>query len=117
MGKEVKERRETMWNLGKPGGWNRYHVLTEEEGMKVEKIAGSENTVEEKYHKFVKLHDKIKFRAFGKMNIKKKKDDLDNNEKKDAKEIFEEQSKRAADEIEEIKGTQHSKAGKVCEIK
>ena len=116
--KELKEKKETMWNLAKPGGWNRYQILTGEASEKIATIADSETfTIEEKYKKFDKIHEKIKFQSFGKKNIRKKKDVLNKDDTKDAKQILEEQKKIAAAEIEEIKVAQHSKVGKIWEIK
>ena len=116
--KELKEKKETMWNLAKPGGWNRYQILTGEASEKIADIADSETfTVEEKYRKFDKIHEKIKFQAFGKKNIRKRKDVVNDDDTKDAKEILEEQKKIAAAEIEEINVAQHSKVGKIWEIK
>ena len=107
-----------MWNLAKPGGWNRYEILTHEQGRKVAEIAEEKNiSIEEKYKRFDKIHEKIKFRSFGKKSIKKNKEIDHQNETKNAKEILEEQKEKAAKEIEEIKKSQQSKAGKVWELR
>ena len=116
--KEVKERRETMWNLTRMGGWNKYETLTEKQSNKILEIADNDETsIETKFEHFNKIHEKIKFQAFGKLNIKKTKDEKVVYENKSAKEIFDEQTRIAEEEVNKINKAQHSKVGKVWEIK
>ena len=60
-----------MWNLAKTGGWEAYEKITGEKADKLNNIMDEKETsIEEKMDKFQRLHDKIKFRAFGKVQIK-----------------------------------------------
>ena len=73
-------------------------------------MVGDENTnVEDKMAQFDRIHEKIKFKAFGKVTLnsnkkvkyEKKKSVTDDEDR--VKELFEEQEKKAEHEIEEIK--------------
>jgi hypothetical protein len=66
--------------------------------------------------KFEKIHNKIKFRAFGKVTIgcgqKGPKESTAN-----TADLFEEQERRAAEEIEDIKKAKKGKVGRVWEVR
>merc|ERR1712020_885623 len=72
--------------------------------------------------KFEKMHDKIKFQAFGKVTIKKNsqpkiyapEEEIDNEER--AEEMFQEEVLAAEKEIEEIRKAKGGKVGKIWEI-
>jgi hypothetical protein len=120
--REVKEKVEAKWNIAKPGGWNRYKVLTEEHSEQLERIVEGGNSIQEKMDKFEKVHNNIKFKAFGKVHIKKRETENthnDSNVQRDVKanELLEEQTKRAEKELEEIKTIGKCKVGKVWEAK
>ena len=69
-----KEKKKDIWNLAKEGGWEAYEKVTREKANVLENILKEEEkTIEEKMEKFRKLHNKIKFRAFGKVRIKENK--------------------------------------------
>ena len=111
-----------MWNLAKEGGWNRYLLLTDEYSEAFENAINNEDTIEEKWKKFNKIHDKVKFKAFGKVTFgKPKKDDTLEEDKvmqeENAKTLFEEGVERSNTEIEEIKKIKTSKAGIILEIR
>ena len=90
--------------------------------MKV--VEDKKTNIEEKMEKFDKIHDKIKYKAFGKVTITQKKQkynhiERETDESKDEKEkeIYEKQEKMVNDEVEEIKRMKLSKVGKVWEIR
>ena len=59
-----------MWNLAKEGGWEQYNKISEEYSKVLEKVVESKDTnIEEKMKKFDKIHNKIKYKAFGKVTI------------------------------------------------
>ena len=70
--KEIKQQKQTMWNLSKEGGWDEYKVLSDEHSESLEKMLDKEDTINNKMNKFNKIHDKIKYKAFGKVTIGKK---------------------------------------------
>ena len=118
--REQKEEKLVRWNLAKEGGWDRYNKLTEKYVETILKVVeNKEMSIEEINDKFEKLHDKIKFKAFGKVTINpnKKKESIANDkvepDEVKAKKILEEQIQKAAEEIELIK---KSKGGKVEQI-
>ena len=79
-----------------------------------------ETSIEEKMDKFQRLHDKIKFRAFGKVQIKEntrteKQSPHEKNES--AEEMFKNQSNEAEKEIEKLKTEYPSRAGRIWELK
>ena len=114
--------KKVVWNLAKEDGWNRYKILTDEYSEAFKNAVEIEDTIEEKWRKFNKIQEKVKYKAFGKVTIgrprKEKNIEGDKVTVKDkAKDIFEEEVKRANIEIEEIKKIKTSKAGMIWEIK
>ena len=66
--RERKEEKRVVWNLAKEGGWEQYSLLSEKYSEVLENIIESKETsVEEKMIHFDRIHDKIKFKAFGKV--------------------------------------------------
>ena len=53
--------------------WEAYKNLTERASHKIEAVMSSDSCIEEKIDRFYKIHEKIKFRAFGKVDLKRKK--------------------------------------------
>ena len=105
---EAKETKKVVWNLAKEGAWDKYKMLTDEYSKALGRVIESKEDVEEKMNKFNKIHDKIKFKAFGKVSIGKKSvkkhaDDEDVQEDDKAKALYENQIKEANDAIEKIK--------------
>ena len=72
--KVSKEKKKVCWNLAKYGGWNRYKVLTDECSEALNEVIGDNSkNVEEITEKFDKIHEKVKFRSFGKVTLGEKK--------------------------------------------
>jgi hypothetical protein len=121
--RERKEEKRVVWNLAKEGGWEQYSLLSEKYSEVLENIIESkEISVEEKMIQFDRIHDKIKFKAFGKVSLSGNNKKKENNDNEDAKktsekEEVEEQERKAEVEIEEIKRMKLSKVGKVWEIR
>ena len=68
--KQMKQQKPT-WNLGKPDGWNRYEILTDEKANEiVEIVEDADNNIETVTTKINKLDNKIKFKSFGKTKLK-----------------------------------------------
>ena len=83
-------------------------------------IKNDKTNRDEKYKNVEKIHDKIKFKAFGKVTIRQRripKDKLEVVGKDTATELLEAQQKRAQSEIEDIEKTKGGKVRKVWEIK
>ena len=83
-------------------------------------IKNDKTNIDEKYKRFEKIHDKIKFKDFVKVTIRQRripKDKLEVVGKETATELLEAQQKRAQSEIEDIEKTKGVKARKVWEIK
>jgi hypothetical protein len=121
---ERKGGKQVAWNLAKEGGWNKYNILSDKYSDDLKKVVGDDHTnIEEKMTKFEKIHETIKFKAFGKVTINGNKKEM--NRKKiinsdnddEAHELFEEQEKKAEHEIEEIKKMKLPKLGNVWEIR
>ena len=113
--------KQTKWNLAKEGGWMRYKEETLKYSKALEKIVEDEDvSIDEKYDKFKKIHDKIKFRAFGKVTIGPGKElkRQDRSEEEDSSEkLLEAQQRKAEAEICAIEKVKGGKVGKVWEIK
>ena len=75
--RERKEEKQVVWNLAKEGGWDQYSLISKEYSKDIDKVVESKDIcIEEKMRKFEKIHEKIKYKAFGKVTIsgnKKKK--------------------------------------------
>merc|ERR1712004_882974 len=85
-----------------------------------EVIKNDKTNIDEKYKRFEKIHDKIKFKAFEKVTIRQRripKDKLEVVGKDTATELLEAQQKRAQSKIEDIEKTKGGKVRKVWEIK
>ena len=79
-------------------------------------IKNDKTNRDEKYKKFEKIHDKIKFKAFGKVTIRQRripKDKLEVVGEDTATELLEAQQKRAQSKIEDIEKTKRDKVRKV----
>ena len=119
--KQEKTEKQTKWNLAKEGGWIRYKEETSNYCKALDNMIEDEDSnIDEKYSKFKKIHDKIKFKAFGKVTIGpgkdlKRKDRVEGEDP--VKELLEAQQNRAEAEINEIEKVKGGKVGKVWEIK
>ena len=98
----------------------KYQLLTDKYSDFLEQVISDKTTnIEEKYLKFEKIHDKMKYKAFGKVTIsdtKNKKYDEEENvifKKTHAKDLFEEQQKKADEAIEEIQKKKLSRVGNI----
>ena len=90
-------------------------------------VKNKDASIEETKAKFDKLHNKIKFKSFGKVTITQNRKEggsktieEDNNEKDDdakAKNIWKEQVTRAEEEMNEIDKLRNGKVGKIWEAK
>ena len=78
---EKNEEKRVMWNLAKEGGWKKYENISEELSDALMKVVEDKKTnIEEKMEKFDKIHDKIKYKAFGKVTITQKKQTYNHSE-------------------------------------
>ena len=128
-GQDAKEDKQVKWNLAKKGGWEHYKKVSDELIVKVkESIDDNDISVETTKKEFDKVHNKIRFKAFGKVTLYKKEnkasdEDADNTEydgtteEQKAEKLFQEQKRRAAKEVEKIEASSQNKVGKVWEIK
>ena len=124
---ERKEEKEVRWNLAREGGWKKYEILSNQSENKLKDVVANEEiSIEEVKHKFDKVHDKVCFKAFGKVTIFKgfrQNTTVIDNVKKNKPEgevariLQEEEDKRAAEEIEEIKKSKPGKVGRVWEVR
>ena len=120
----MKGDKRVAWNLAKEGGWEKYKELTEVYSENLGKAIHGEGSIEDKMGRFDRIHNKIKYMAFGKVRIGRNAQKFDNDmgepegsiEEK-ARDTFEEEVKKASVEIEEIKKLRTSKVGRIWEIR
>ena len=107
------------WNLAREGGWEMYERITQKKSKKLNKIVQEESPIEEKMEKYEKLHDRIKYEAFGKVKVKIKsaENDKEITKNENADEILKKQREEAEREIEKLKKEHPSRAGRVWELK
>ena len=105
---ERTTKKETKWNLAKEGGWKSYKEISNSEAEKIAEVVEDENkTIEEVMKVFNKVHEKIKFKAFGKVTIKEKlitndKTTEGKTEEEKAEILLNEQEEKADKEIKDI---------------
>ena len=123
---ERNKEDQVIWNLKREGGWDRYRTLSDQFSESLEKVVRNQDIdTEDKMKQFEKIHNKIKYKAFGKIRIsgkikvKEKKDTKSKDENKEmfAKLMVEEEEKIANLEIEEVKKKKLSKVGNIWEIR
>ena len=120
--RQEEEKKTVLWNLSKEGGWTKYKELTDKYSEALERAIEEGDTIEAKMKQFEKIHDRIKFKAFGKATVKnnhKRQFEVDKDTTDDhkAKQIFEGQVKKVNDEIEHIKKTKAGKVGMIWDIR
>ena len=123
---EEKEEKQVKWNLAKTDSWSQYKDNEEFSGKLERVVKNEEISVEETKHQFDKIHDKIRFKAFGKVTISNKnnkphKEDKlnvnDDSENGRAQQMKEEELRRAEEEISEIERLKIGKVGMIWEVK
>ena len=119
MDNQPKQEKRFIWNTNKPGGWEKYKKLCEEASEKLNSVVEKEkNSIEDVVSKFEKLHDKIKHRTFGKVTLRNKKkntnEEVAENERKEN--VLEDEEK-ANKEIEEIKAMKGGRVGHIWNIR
>ena len=61
----------------KEGGWNRYQILSDKYSDALQNVIGDENiNIEKKMAKFEKIHEKIKYKSFGKVTSNSKRNKM-----------------------------------------
>ena len=126
--KEEKQEKIVRWNLTKEGGWDKYRKECEEVKEKLERAVEDKNiSIEAAKKKFDQIHNRVKYKAFGKVTLGQKKKeknykeiecfDKEEREEIKAKKQYEEQVVRAEKEMKEIDKIVNGKVGKVWEIK
>ena len=125
--KENKQPKKKAWNLAKENGWKLYKEISDEFSDKLKKVIDSEDlNIEETVRKFEKIHNDIKYKAFGKVtlnnNNKEHYEEDDNNEEKDtdekkAEKCAKDQHVIVEQELNNLKKTKNGKAGQVWAVR
>ena len=120
---EPLEKVPSNWNLNKPGGWKEY----EEEGEKVAEklcdiIEAEGDNSEVMIEKFERLHNKMKYKAFGKTKPKTMKAECreikaDESEEEQAKCILKKQSDKIEAEIIKVKSLKQGRVNNVFKMR
>ena len=120
----IKEEKKVRWNLAKTGGWNRYEVLTNECSEALNEVIDDKTmNIDEVTEKVNKIHDKVKYRSFGKVTLSarrtnkhQEKEEIGTEEEK-AKVLLDKQVKEVDKEIRDIEEKQKGTVGRIYEIK
>ena len=119
--KETRQQKQTVWNIKKEGGWKAYKELTDNYSLAFEKMLEKDDTIDNKMKKFNKIHEKIKYAAFGKVTIgrteRNTKSTIEDDKNNEAKELYEEEARRVEQEIVEIRNLKKSRVGKIWDIR
>ena len=116
------KRHEPIWNKGKPGGWDIYGRVTDDNAEKIEAIVEDHEKDIETVMKEINIIDnKTKFIAFGKTKPKSKKivQKEANNKTQEEKDIHlkEKENEKVERQIERIKAKPQGRAGNVFRIR
>ena len=126
--KENKQPKTKAWNLAKENGWKLYKEISDEFSDKLKKVIDNEDlNIEETVRKFEKIHNDIKYKAFGKVTLnnnsnKEHYEEEDNNEEKDtdekkAEKWAKDQHVIVEKELNNLKKTKNGKAGQVWAVR
>ena len=115
--REKRVEKQAVWNLTKEGGWEKYKLLTDKYSEALNQAIEEGDTMDDKMEAFEKVHEKIKFKSFGKVKIGKSYKEKVGQVIKDPKEQFEEEEAKASTEIDQINKMKLSNIGKVWEIR
>ena len=133
----TKDSKETVWNLKKLGGWEKYKKKTDDVSDQVKNIIANENySIDEVMKKVQKIEEKVKFAAFGKPKIKGSQQNLNKAEingdtcnceqveceicHKDADKklaVLKRQSKRMEKEVNKVKESGQGRVGQIFKMK
>ena len=111
--KQKKEVKRTIWNLAKPDAWETYGKVSDAHSDELDNIVEDNTlTIQEAMNKFERILEKIKFKVFGKVSVNAEKKNnktriLNDNEKENAKKIYEEQVETVEAELNRIKETKN----------
>ena len=119
----MESQNKLEWNTRKPGGWEAYEKAGESFAAKLVEIAEDEGySSEEVFEKVEKVHEKMKWTAFGKTKPRTKKaeakeklDEGDDEEK--AKVLMSKQTERMEAEILKVKAMKQGRATKVFKMR
>ena len=116
-----------MWNLAKENGWKIYKEISNKFSDKLNTVVDNEELdIEETVRMFEKIHNDIKFKAFGKVTLNNNRNEHDeeeeNNDEEDteenkAEQLAKEQHNIVEEELENIKETKNGKAEKVWKVR
>ena len=121
--KEIVQKKEIKWNFAKEGGWESYKDITEKPKKDMEEnIENDEISVEEAFQRVKKMHEKIKYKAFGKVKIKsdfqsRGRTESLNQTSCQPKADYEEMERIAGEEIEEIRKLRKGRVGQIWEVR
>ena len=116
---KFKQDNEVRFNLKKEGGWNIYKAMTEECDDLLAIVNDDADTVENIYKKFEKIHNKIKFKSFGKTRIRKQGFVKEDNKRVDQnviEVITKQKSERLEKEIADLKASSSSRPTRVFKL-
>ena len=119
---KVKQEPTVRFNLKKEEGWENYKALTEECDDLLRIVNDNEKSIADIYEKFEKMHNKIKFKSFGKTrtmragNEKTEKHKLSENNEAVIDDIMKKRSNRLESEIQSLKSSSNSRSTRAFKL-
>ena len=119
---KVKQEPNVKFNLKKEEGWKNYQALTEECEDLFRIVNDNEKSIEDIYAKFEKMHNKIKFKSFGKTRTqcvgyeKSGKNKLPSDNEAVIEDIMNKLFKRLENEIESLKSSSNSRSTRAFKL-
>ena len=120
-GVSKEKEKATKWNLNKPGGWELYHKISDQASDKIDKIVEDKSkNIDEVMNEFEKIHDKVKFKTFGKTTIgkinKEDKKKIFKSSEEEAEDLVRERAKKIESEVNEMKESNKGRVGNIIQL-
>ena len=130
--KQDNEKKETMWKLNTPGGWETFKSLTDKAAAEVEEAIDNESDINKVIKKIEGIETKIKFKAFGKTKVRENKVREDakyvdscksskcikcKNQKEKDEELIDKRTKQIEEAVLKIKESKQGRAGNIFQMK
>ena len=119
----TRKEKQIRWNLKKQGGWELYKELAEEKSDKmIEVIDDTSKSIEEVVKKFERMHNDIKFEAFGKVtlkdknNVQEKQQKNKTSEEEEARNLLKKQTEKAEEELIKLKDSKKGRTASIFKI-
>ena len=130
--KQEQEKKETMWKVNNPGGWETFKALTDKAAHEIEDAIDNDTDIDKVIKKINVIETKIKFKSFGKTKVSSKQVKKDikcldpckiyncnrcKNQKEKDEELIDKRTKQIEEAVLRIKESRQGRAGNIFKMK